>query len=127
MKGDAIVLGRLDRAGRQGVAMPQPVLAELAYGLSRLPRSKRKERLRRRFDRIRGELARSSWTDEVSERFGEIKAELERRGARVEDFDLAIAAHALAAGATLVTANLSHMARVPGIEIQDWASGETTG
>jgi hypothetical protein len=34
---------------------------------------------------------------------------------------LAIAAHALATNATLVTANLAHMTRVPGLQIEDWA------
>jgi tRNA(fMet)-specific endonuclease VapC len=40
---------------------------------------------------------------------------------RVEDFDVAIAAHALAVGAVLVTANHRHMSRVPELELQDWA------
>ena len=35
--------------------------------------------------------------------------------------DAAIAAHALASGATLVTTNLDHMARVPGLQIEDWS------
>jgi tRNA(fMet)-specific endonuclease VapC len=41
--------------------------------------------------------------------------------AESRDFDAAIAAHALASGATLVTANLDHMARVPGLQIEDWS------
>ena len=43
-----------------------------------------------------------------------------RRGTRIEDFDAAIAAHAVALGATLVSANIEHMARVPGLEVEDW-------
>jgi hypothetical protein len=47
----------------------------------------------------------------VSHAYGRIKATLERRGTRrdtrIEDFDAAIAAHAVAFGSTLVTANLS--------------------
>ena len=61
----------------------------------------------------------------MSERFGTIKATLERRGTRIEDFDAAIAAHALAEGAVLVTANLDDMARVPGLKIEDWAQPAT--
>ena len=53
--------------------------------------------------------------------YGRIKATLERRGTRIEDFDAAIAAHALARGATLVTSNLSHMTRVPGLRVEDWS------
>jgi tRNA(fMet)-specific endonuclease VapC len=52
--------------------------------------------------------------------FGRIKATLERRGTRIEDFDAAIAAHALALDATLVTANIGHMIRVPGLRVEDW-------
>lgn len=48
------------------------------------------------------------------------KSMLERRGTRIEDFDTAIAAHAVATGTTLVTANLDHMTRVPGLQIEDW-------
>jgi tRNA(fMet)-specific endonuclease VapC len=121
MEGDLRVLVRLQAASQEQVALPQPVLAEIAYGIERLPRSKRREELQERFDLIRTQLARASWTDAVSEHFGTIKAILERKGQRIEDFDAAIAAHALAEGAVLVTANLDHMVRVPGLTIEDWA------
>jgi predicted transcriptional regulator len=42
-------------------------------------------------------------------------------GKRIEDFDAAIAAHALALGATLVTVNLGHMTRFPGLRVEDWS------
>ena len=121
MKGDPRVVGRLQAAMRGDVTVPQPVIAEIAYGIARLPRSKRRQALEERFDLVRTELARAPWTDVVSEHFGTVKAALERRGTRIEDFDAAIAAHALAEGAVLVTANLDDMARVPGLKIEDWA------
>ena len=121
MKGDPRMLERLRGTAKREVLVPQPVLAELAYGIARLPRSKRKESLRRRLDLVKGELLRAQWTDEVSEAFGEIKATLERRGSRIEDFDAAIAAHALAREAVLVSANMAHMIRVPGLRVEDWA------
>ena len=67
-------------------------------------------------------FASAPWSDEVSEAFGSIKARLERTGRRIEDFDAAVAAHALAVGGTLVTANIDHMARVPGLAISDWST-----
>jgi tRNA(fMet)-specific endonuclease VapC len=120
MKGSAAVVERLAATEPADVAIPQPVLAEIAFGIERLPRSKRRRALQARFDLICSELPRAEWTDTVSQTYGRIKATLERRGARIEDFDAAIAAHALALDATLVTANLDHMARVPGLRVEDW-------
>ena len=121
MKGDPRVVKRLQALNKGDAAIPQPAIAEIAYGIERLPRSKRRAALEGRFDLVRTELARSPWTDAVSERFGLIKATLERKGHRIEDFDAAIAAHALAEGAILGTANLDDMTRVPGLEVEDWA------
>ena len=69
----------------------------------------------------RDELPRAEWTDAVSQALGRIKATLERRGTRIEDFDAAIAAHALALDATLVTAGLDHMTRVARLRVEDWS------
>jgi tRNA(fMet)-specific endonuclease VapC len=122
MKGDPLVTSRLRRHRRDKVGVPQPVLAEIAYGIARLPRSRRRELLRERFEVVSGELIRVPWTDAVSLQFGEIKSSLERRGRRIEDFDAAIAAHALDAGAVLVTANVSDMDRVAGLVVEDWSA-----
>jgi tRNA(fMet)-specific endonuclease VapC len=122
MRGDERVISRLAGAGRSSVFLPQPVIAEIAYGLERLPRGKRRDALQARFDLIRGELARAIWSDEVSEAFGRIKARLERLGRRIEDFDAGIAAHAVVAGAVLVTSDGRHMGRIQGLQIEDWAS-----
>jgi tRNA(fMet)-specific endonuclease VapC len=124
MKGDASVVDRLRTSSKGEAAIPQPVIAEIAYGIERLPRSKRRSVLEDRFELVRGELGRSPWTDAVSERFGSIKATLEREGRRIEDFDAAIAAHALVEEAVLVTANLRDMTKVPGLKVEDWASAE---
>lgn len=121
MKGNAAVVARLAASERADVAIPQPVAAEIAYGIERLPRSKRRTALLERFDLVCSEISRAAWTDAVSQAYGRIKAALERRGDRIEDFDAAIAAHALATDATLVTANISHMTRVAGLRIEDWA------
>jgi tRNA(fMet)-specific endonuclease VapC len=120
MKGERVVTERLKRTAKSDVSVPGPVLAEIAYGIERLPRSKRRQVLRRQYDLIRGEIGREPWSDAVSAQFGVIKATLERRAQMIEDFDVAIAAHALAAKAVLVTANLDPMTRIPGLTVEDW-------
>ena len=120
MRSDPLVLNRVKRANRRDALLPQPVLAEIAYGIARLPKSRRRQLLQERFDLIVGTFERVDWTDAVSVAFGSVKAFLERKGRRVEDFDVAIAAHALASDAILVTSNVKHMAGVPDLVIEDW-------
>jgi tRNA(fMet)-specific endonuclease VapC len=121
MRGDSRVVDRLAQTSRDAVGIPQPVLAEIAYGIERLPRSRRRENLHRRLELLRAELKRCEWSDAVSETFAEIKAALEKKGERIEDFDVAIAAHAVVHDAILVTANTKHMRRVRGLTIEDWS------
>ena len=121
IRGTPQIIGRLRNTAKSDVSIPQPVLAELAYGVERLPRSKRRDRLLERYVALRAEVTRSAWTDAVSDAFGNVKSELERNGERIEDFDAAIAAHALAANAVLVTTNVKHMKRVPGLLLEDWS------
>jgi tRNA(fMet)-specific endonuclease VapC len=121
MKGTTAVVERLTATEPANVAVPQPVIAEIAYGIKRLPLSKRRTALQARFDLVCAELPREEWTDTVSDTYGRIKATLEKQGTRIEDFDAAIAAHALAIKATLVTANLDQMNRIPGLRIEDWS------
>lgn len=123
MRGDRAVTRRLVSRSRTDVLLPPPAIAEIEYGLARLPQSARRKRLRRRFDVMLAELGRVEWTDGVSRAFGEIKAGLERRGVRLEDFDVALAAHALAWGATLVTDNESDLGRIQGLLLENWRVG----
>lgn len=120
MRGDPKVSSRLTAHERTDILLPQPVVAEIEYGLARLPPSARRTALRRRFDVILVELVRGEWSDAVSRAFGGIKAELEKRGVRIEDFDAAVAAHALALGAVLVTDNIEHMKRIPRLRLENW-------
>jgi tRNA(fMet)-specific endonuclease VapC len=122
MKGHPAVVDRLAAVGKADVCLPQPALAEIAFGIARLPPSKRRAWLQERFDLVRGEMLRVEWTDEVSDAFGRIKATLEKRGRRIEDFDAAIAAHALASKAVMVTADSGHLASVAGLTIENWST-----
>lgn len=56
-----------------------------------------------------------------AEVFGMLKAQLEREGTRLDDFDLAIAACALTHNLILVTNNTEHFGRIQGLRIENWA------
>jgi tRNA(fMet)-specific endonuclease VapC len=56
-------------------------------------------------------------SDPICERFGEIRSALWRRGEKLSDFDLVIAATALSHDLTLLTFNRRHFERVPGLRL----------
>jgi predicted nucleic acid-binding protein len=59
-------------------------------------------------------------TTAAAEIFGMLKAELDREGVRLDDFDLAVAACALAHNLTLVTNNTKHFERIEGLKLGNW-------
>jgi tRNA(fMet)-specific endonuclease VapC len=60
--------------------------------------------------------------ESAGETYGFIRADLAGRGEMIGNNDLWIAAHALAAGLTLVTNNEKEFRRVRGLKIQNWAT-----
>jgi len=53
--------------------------------------------------------------------YGTMRADLERKGQMIGNNDLWIAAHARAAGLTLVTNNEREFRRVRGLKVENWA------
>jgi tRNA(fMet)-specific endonuclease VapC len=107
------------------VATVPPVVAEIEYGIKRTdPSSRKRTLLELERDRLLGTVKVLSWTLEASRLFGSIKAGLERDGNLIDDFEIAIAAIAMSHKAGVITANLSHFSRVPGLSCSHW--GEST-
>ncbi len=52
--------------------------------------------------------------------YGAVRADLERKGLPIGNNDLWLAAHALAAGLTLVTNNMREFVRIPGLNVENW-------
>lgn len=63
--------------------------------------------------------------DNALRRFGELKAELRRRGQPLADFDLLIASVALAEAYVLVTNNTRHYDRIAGLQLENWTEPPT--
>lgn len=57
---------------------------------------------------------------EAAEAYGQIRAELERKGTPIDPMDLLIAGHARSQGLILVINNTREFARVTGLRIEDW-------
>jgi len=121
MKGRSSVIQRLERTERKDVLVPQPVVAEIAFGIERLPRSERKDQLAKLLRDVRRTFGVAMWNDAVTDHYARARAALDARGLRMRDVDVAVAAHALALDAVLVTANRSRMSRVPGLRVEDWS------
>ncbi|MBR1466220.1 MAG: type II toxin-antitoxin system VapC family toxin [Bacteroidaceae bacterium] len=52
--------------------------------------------------------------------YGDNKIFLEREGKRIDDFDLLIGTTAVANKLVMVTDNVSHLERIPNIQIENW-------
>jgi tRNA(fMet)-specific endonuclease VapC len=103
------------------VATVPPVVAEIEYGIQRIDASSRKRiLLELERDRILGIVKVLPWTAEASRLVGSIKADLERAGGLIDDFDIAIAAIAMSNDANVLTANLAHFSRVSGLSCSNW-------
>jgi tRNA(fMet)-specific endonuclease VapC len=60
------------------------------------------------------------WDVALTADYGEIRVDLEKRGAVIGPLDLLIAAHARSLGATLITANVGEFKRVKGLKVLAW-------
>ena len=56
----------------------------------------------------------------AAEAFGGIRAELERAGAPLAKPDLSIGSIALTNNLTVVSGNVRHFARIPGLQVENW-------
>jgi tRNA(fMet)-specific endonuclease VapC len=60
------------------------------------------------------------YTEQDAQAAGEIRAELERKGERIGEYDTLIAGQAFARNLVLVTANTREFERVKGLIVEDW-------
>jgi len=118
----AIVADRLAAVPRTEQFVSAITLGELLFGATRVGRVN----LLVRIEAFLPRLARVLPFDEQAARiFGPLKADLQRLGTPLDEADLRIASIALANDLTMVTGNVRHFARVPGLGIENWldASG----
>lgn len=97
---DALLLARLTQVPVGQVVMSSIALAELEYGLHRKGQP---VRLRNALTQVLLHMDVLPWDEAVATCYGEFCATLEVQGINLSDFDMMIAAHAVAVNATLVS------------------------
>ncbi len=111
---------RSAQAVRRGAALAtsSTVAHELWYGVAKSGRvAQNANRLAAFLDRA---VAVLDYSAKDARAAGEIRAELERQGLRIGEYDTLIAGQAFSRNLILVTANTREFGRVKGLAVEDW-------
>jgi tRNA(fMet)-specific endonuclease VapC len=120
-----IIKNRSPEIGAKLAAIPPTLVcvsvmtrAELQYGLKRLPAGHRLHIGVRQFLTIVRVLP---WDAEAADAYADIRHQLVTTGQPIGEMDMMIAAHSLATNAVLVTNNVRHYERIPGLVLASWS------
>ena len=91
-------------------------VAELRFGADR----KGSKKLHGLIDAFAAAIEVAPFDEGAAAEFGRIGSLLAERGTPIGDFDVLIAAHAVALRCTLVTCNTRHFVKVPGLSLENW-------
>jgi tRNA(fMet)-specific endonuclease VapC len=114
---NSLIAARMGRMLRQEILLCDVVKAELYYGAYK---SSRRDRNLALFEGFFDEFISLPFDEQAAKIYGELRADLERKGTPIGPYDLQIAAIALAHNLTLVTHNTREFIRVEGLQLEDW-------
>lgn len=121
LRGRTTVRDHIDRVIEElsaaALAISVVTLAELRYGADY---SDRPADNHQAIDGFVSGLTVLTVGQEAASVFGQVKADLRRKGMLIEDLDLLIAATAKAHDLTLVTNNKAHFNRIAGLRLENW-------
>jgi tRNA(fMet)-specific endonuclease VapC len=117
LRGQGEVGSRLQAQRPSELCMSAITLAELRYGADR----KGSRKLHRLIDTFAAAVEAVSFDEAAAAEYGRIGSILAERGTPIGEFDVLIAAHAIALRCTLVTNNVRHFSKVPGLSVENWA------
>lgn len=109
-------LNTFNRFARQ-LCMSSITYAELMHGVEK---SAKPEHNLRQVEDLVSRLVVLEYDKKAAAHYGEIRAELERKGTPIGINDFHIAGHARSEGLTLVTNNLKEFDRVQGLRLENW-------
>lgn len=115
LKNNLEVFKRVLAVGQSHCHISEITIAELFYGAAKSGKASHFDditKITRLFDII------PMYTS--LQRYGVIKATLEKQGRRLDDFDLLIGATVLENDMVVVTANVKHLGRIPDIKVENW-------
>jgi tRNA(fMet)-specific endonuclease VapC len=111
------VLARFQRLKPGEAVLSVITYGELIYGVAK---SQFRVQATKQLTELAGMLPVMALPLQAGEIYGAIRASLEAKGEMIGNNDLWIAAHAKAAGLTLVTSNEREFRRIQGLAIQNW-------
>lgn len=111
------VLERFRKYRMGEIGLCSVVAAELAYGVAKSGSARNRDAL----EMFLAPLIILPFDVAALWAYGDLRAELERKGTPIGALDTMIAAHALSNKSILVTNNSREFARVPGLALENWA------
>ena len=112
----ADVLERFRQYRMGEVGLCSIVAAELAFGVAKSGSLRNRQAL----EMFLAPLTILPFDQQASWVYGDLRADLQKRGTPIGSLDTLIAAHALSQQATLVTNNTREFAMVPGLRLENW-------
>jgi len=111
-------MGKLVSTNR-AVTVAAPTIVELATGanLAESPRE------RRQLNELLTRLTTLALDQKAALLAGELQAQLIKAGEIIGHVDVTIAAIAMTQGETLITKNVKHFRRIPGLRVEDYGRG----
>jgi tRNA(fMet)-specific endonuclease VapC len=112
----ADVLERFRQYRMGEVGLCSVVAAELAFGVAKSGSLRNRQAL----EMFLAPLTILPFDQQASWFYGDLRADLQKRGTPIGSLDTLIAAHALSQQSTLVTNNTREFALVPGLRLENW-------
>jgi tRNA(fMet)-specific endonuclease VapC len=116
LRGQGGVGARIRQCRPSELSISSLTLAELRFGAER----KRSAKLHALIDTFAAAVEVASFDDAAALEFGRLGALLADRGTPIGELDVLIAAHAVALRCALVSNNVRHFTRVPGLAVENW-------
>ncbi len=114
----AQVLAKFQTLNPSDIGVSSITVAELEYGAYK---SQRLGQNRAALSQFLIPLEVLPFDERATQTYGQIRAELERRGIAIGSMDMLIASQAISLGLILVTNNVRELSQIPGLNWENWA------